>query len=547
MFTKRLLYEPSRLAVVFLLCFVTVSAEDGFNREICYRKVNSMLENGTLSINDTIFYQGHGQSSMSTPENPILTLDGCYEMCGSKFGWNKDIGPRLSTWLIPVFLLLSNMEVSPLDKRRYLMILHLLGDPIDSLWSLLTKLEAWSRCHHLAQKLCRSREDIRVRNVATVLGGIEDLVGFYDDPAAVFTKIQIQSKVRGDEFKRLTARAALQLADSRTDERLRTMLATTLYVYQIISAFVSTIGGGNITPPGGRIGVTMFMTWIIPSILLSNAIGGFTSRRTCYNVLEIFIEETTGQQDAWFVLQQAAPSLRRHRTVHDYLDTLAWSGAIYSYRPLKTIAFTSCRRDSSHELLLFLAALPIITSSVIASIILWNTPPIAINCRNILIFVMAGLMLVSTLFTSVSTVFFKGSRHWYVMLMKDAVLAIPSIILVFLACVGRFNSCWCWSGVFSLGARARIPLNATPDFVKYNKTIYPILVGICLTLQILAFVVMMWVGWKGWNIMRWSEEEKKEEWRASRRPIDVSELSIMSSMKSATMIRIKDVHGIDTE
>ncbi|KAH7356054.1 hypothetical protein BKA66DRAFT_515683 [Pyrenochaeta sp. MPI-SDFR-AT-0127] len=350
---------------------------------------------------------------MSTPENPILTLAGCNEMCGSKFGWNRDIGPRLSTWLIPVFLLLSNMEVSPLDKRRYLMILHLLGDPIDSLWSLLTKLESWSRCHHLAHNLCRSRDKIKSRNVATVLGGIEELVGFYDDPAAVFIKIKLQSRVTREEFQYLTSRAAQQLADSRTDERLRTIFATTLYIYQLISAFVTTIGGGNTSPPGGRIGMTMFMTWIIPSILLSNAIGGFTSRRICYNILETYVEDTTGQKDVWSLLQEAAPSLQRHRTVHDYLDTLAWSGAIYSYRPSKTIVFSSGRRDSGHKLLLFLAAVPVITSSTVATVILWNTPPIGINCRNIFIFVMTGLVFLSTLFTRVSAFFFKGSQHWW--------------------------------------------------------------------------------------------------------------------------------------
>jgi hypothetical protein len=503
--------------VVLFLLF-TVATGESFNREKCHRKVQWMLQEGQLTANDTSFYRDDGGTIHSTPERPILTLEKCNTICGADFGWYVDIGPRLSTWLIPIFLLLCNMEVSPLDKRRYLMILHLLGDPIDSLWSLLSKLEAWSRCYHLAVKLSSSTDESQVRNVATVLGGFEDLVGFHDDPEEVYLKIKALSRTE-EYFDFLVSRAAQQLADSRTDDRLRTLLATALYIYQLISAFVTTVGGGSTSPPGGRIGITMFMTWIVPSILLSNAIGGFTSRRTCYSILEMLVQDVADQRDVWRTFQQAAPSLDDYSSVHEYFDNLAWSGAVYSYRPKKKLGFGSGAHDIRPWVLLLLATVPIVTSSLVASLILWNTPPIGINCRNILIFVITGLVFLSTLFTQVSSSFFSGSRHWHIMLVKDALLAVPSVILIFLACAGRFNSCWCWSGVFSLGAKARIPLNAVPEFAAYNKTTYPILVAVCLTIQCITFIVMIWIGWRGWNMMRWSEEEKKVGWRVSRRPM----------------------------
>jgi hypothetical protein len=507
------------LSFILVLLFFMGANGEGFNRERCYAKVQSMLSEGLLAANDTAFYRDDGGTIHSKPERPVLTLNKCNSICGAEYGWYVDIGPRLSTWLIPVFLLLSNMEVSPLDKRRYLMIIHLLGDPIDSLWSLLSKLEAWSRCHHLAVKLCDPADKVQVRNVATVLGGFEDLVGFYDNPDEVFMKLKSWSIAEGQHFDLLVSRASQQLADSRTDERLRTLLATALYVYQLVSAFVTTVGGGSTSPPGGRIGITMFMTWIVPSILVSNAIGGFTSRRTCYSILEGFVQDATNRRDAWHILQQAAPSLKYYQSVHDYFDSLAWSGAVYSYRPKKVLAFTSGSRDISPSLLLFLAIVPVATSSLIASLILWNTPPIGINCRNILIFVITALVFLSALCTQVSSSFLSGARHWHIMLVKHSLLAIPSVVLIFLACAGRFNSCWCWSGVFSLGAKARVPLNATPEFAAYDKTTYPILVAVCLTIQCATSVGMIWVGWRGWNLMRWSEEEKKAGWGASRGPV----------------------------
>lgn len=173
-------------ALLFLLIAILVSSVDaGFDRDVCYADVLNMLKDGSLPTNDTVFYRDELGRVRSELDNPILTLSGCNSLCGSKFGWYHDSGPRLSTWLIPVVLLLSNVEVSPLDKRRYLMLVHLLGDPIDSFWSMLLKMEAWGRCYDLAEKVIHSLDRRRIRNLATVLGGMEELVGFHASPLTV--------------------------------------------------------------------------------------------------------------------------------------------------------------------------------------------------------------------------------------------------------------------------------------------------------------------------------------------------------------------------
>lgn len=490
--------------------------DNRFNRERCYARVVQYLQDGVLAANDTFFY--HDNTGFhSSLERPVLNLKGCNELCGRKFGWYVDIGPRLSTWLIPVFLLLSNMEVSPLDKRRYLMIVHLLGDPIDSLWSMLTKLEAWSRCHHLAVELCESKDEAEIRQIATFLGGFEELVGFSENPVKMYSRIRNRSRINQAAFQKSVCGTAQRLADSRSDERLRTLFATLLYFYQVLAAFVTIVGGGNSSPPGGRIGLTMFMTWIVPSILISNAMGGYMSRRTCYDIMETFVEEVTGKSNGWHTLQQVAPSLRHYGSAHDHMANLAWSGAIYTYRPSKRIPFRAKSHNRGPWTLFLLAAAPVVISSIISSVILWDTPPIGINCRNVLIFVITGFVFLSVAFTHISAYFISCRRHWHIVLIKDTLIAVPAVVLIFMACAGRFNTCWCWSGGFSLGAQARVILNAAPDFIKYNKKTYPILVSVCLLIQCLAFVVMMWLGWRGWNVMRWSEKQKMEGWSMAKR------------------------------
>ena len=254
----------------------------------------------------------------------------------------------------------------------------------------------------------------------------------------------------------------------------------------------------------------------------SDAIGGYTSIRTCYSIIEDFVKDVTGDADLWSQLRETAPGLRSHGSLEEYFDSLTWEGAIYTYRPVETISFKSGYKDRNKWLLLALAVSPIIVSSVFVSVIIWNTPPIAISCRNFMIWVIVILFFLSALLTWFiarlnQNNFMLGRTQWYITLVKDALIGIPSVALIFLATAGVFNSCWCWSGVYSLGKAARVPLNPVPEFLLWNRTTYPALVGACLFFQILVFVAMMKVSWAGWEIMRWSEKEKREEWNRFQR------------------------------
>jgi hypothetical protein len=112
------------------------------DRNVCYDLTLNLINNGTLLPDDEVFFRDDGGHPMFHPDNLTLTLPGCRKLCGPKHGWYTDIGPRLSVWLFPIFLLITNIDLSPLDKRRFLAIFHFLGDPIDSFWSLIHKIDA---------------------------------------------------------------------------------------------------------------------------------------------------------------------------------------------------------------------------------------------------------------------------------------------------------------------------------------------------------------------------------------------------------------------
>lgn len=482
-----------------------------WNRQICNNTIVTMLQNGTLNSTDnTTFYTNDTGFIMSNPDYPVLTLDGCERFCGAKKDWYPDAGPRLNTWLIPVVLLIANMEVSPLDKRRYWMVVHLLGDPVDSLWSLLSKVEAWSRCYNLARfdyrRGIRSTPKVSdVQILATVLAGIEELLGPQVNPLSVFDTLIPQNARESLSIQ--VSKTAFKLADSRTDELIRTLFAVALYLYQVIAAFFSVLGGGNTSPPGGRIGTAMFITWLVPIILLSNAVGGFTSRTSCFDTMRDLCAEVPARPH-----QLESLLTQRISQSAEYLESQSYSGSIYTFIHDKRISFSGRSHDHSQFHLLLVALAPLINASVFGSIIILNTPPGGLNCRNIMVIVMTLLWLLSTLLTwCISRAeSLEPKDRWYLILAKDTIIAIPSLLIIFLSSAGVFNSCRCWSGIYSLGAKAHIPLN-TNAFFDYNDThLYPILVIVCLGMQFAIFGYIIFIGRRGLRTMRWTGEEKRD-------------------------------------
>lgn len=486
---------------------------EAWDRRICFADVQNGLINGSISRNDEkIFFRNRTGELESSIDNPTLTLYGCEKICGSRRDWYPDAGPRLNTWLLPVVLLIANMEVSPLDKRRYLMVIHLMGDPIHSLWSMLAKLDAWDRIY--ASAVVRKDLDVwrgggvgGVKIVATVLAGMEEIIGTRSDvePLELFNSLIKPNKPQELLVVSLVQKTAFRLADSRSDEIIRTFFAVLLYIWQLVAAFITTLGGGNTSPPGGRIGTAMFITWLVPAILLSNAIGGFHSRTACFQIMADFDREARNYQS----LDPPNEEFIQLLDKNSYLDDQNWSGAVYSYRQPKTSKLNGGDNGWRDLRLLLLAFAPILVSAIFGSAIIWETPPQALNCRNLMLIAMTIVWVFSSLITWGLSRRFSSKRAWVLVMIKDAIIAIFSLLMISLSSAGLYNSCSCWSGRFSLGARAHIPLNTDGFFAYDDSHLYRYLVGVCIGLQIAIFGCMIVVNRKGFAVMRWNESEKR--------------------------------------
>jgi len=120
--------------------------------------------------------------------------------------------------------------------------------------------------------------------------------------------------------------------------------------------------------------------------------------------------------------------------------------------------------------------------------------------------------------------FATGRYHWYLTLIKDTVVAIPSLTLIFLMCSGFFNSCYCWSSVWSRGRReAYIALDPDKDRKHNAETIYPALVWACLGFQACVFLVAMRMSKRGRGMMRKDEKTKMRDFWSVHRGVEGEE------------------------
>lgn len=131
---------------------------------------------------------------------------------------------------------------------------------------------------------------------------IQELPGPESDPRALCERILHESTMDGNDPTRprlhhLCREIANELSNSSTNELPRTWLAILNYVWTVVAAFEEAIGGKSSSQPGGRIGTAMFLSWLIPMLLLSNTVGCFTSRRTMVRILARFVKLSREGED----------------------------------------------------------------------------------------------------------------------------------------------------------------------------------------------------------------------------------------------------------
>ncbi|KAK4221322.1 hypothetical protein QBC38DRAFT_492304 [Podospora fimiseda] len=509
-----------------------------FDHDGCRERIEGLFNQGILSnqsttVLDFMFPLNATGGHRMGHDDMVVAFPACQAVCGVR-GWYIDKGPRLMVWVLPILLLVSNIELSPIDKRRLVTIAQSGGDPVDCTWSLLAKLDSRKRIYGIAQDYLDERIDRRdligrpwnilvdrARVVATVLSGLEDI--FSAELERDFDSVQVLRQFMEDfgasstdrEIQNLWKKTALDLVDSRTDDILRAILALFVYVLGLCSAFIADIGGSSQTIPGGIIGVSLSLSFLIPLVILSNGVGVYTSRRRPLEIMICFVHN---------VNQHLQPQHRLHPRLcgepwEQYFNRLYWNGGVDTFRPWKTHG-PGLARNLVHPLI---AALPVTAGFVGAFIILSNAAEQGFSCRHIVLVTMYVAWVLSAIFSNGGYRCLEALRfgrpnnrrgaHWYICLVKDTCLASASLVFIFFSAAGYFNSCTCWSRKLFVGwekATVFLPIN---DVYRLNyRGLFPGTVAGVIIFQLAFSFGMLWWFGDGFRVLRWSEKKRQMVW-----------------------------------
>jgi hypothetical protein len=463
------------LLLLVLLAFL-IASTTAVDLKTCLRNTKDRVKNRTLALDDEIFYWDNGAPELPMFSNGTigedavdklqygLTIAGCESTCpgGSSINLYSDLWPRLLSWLVPVLLLIGNVHIPRVGRaNRFFVILHFVGDPIDSMWSLSTKAEVWNRFYRIAFRCTPPgpRREHMARALAAMFASFEELTGDMERVETELHDIMTESGTRlsGHDLDYILMETADELVDSRSNEVLRTSLVILNYLWAVLAALIPEIGGVQSSQPGGRIGTAMFVSWLVPTVLLSNTISGFTSRRTCLRIMERYYRTLKGHsrdahffpksprlmsQSTWVLAKAKAPAAILPD--EDFIDSQPWNGAVYSYRPQKRLISSGSKEDKTPRFLLLLAIAPIAISSVVAFVIIYFTPTIGLGCRTMWVMGLAGGLLLSPVITWAISKVAKGKFAWYATIAKDFVVASGLIAIIILSSIGMFNTCFCW-------------------------------------------------------------------------------------------------------
>ncbi|KAK0652446.1 hypothetical protein B0T16DRAFT_454812 [Cercophora newfieldiana] len=544
-----------------------------FERDDCQVFTTSLIKRGILSGREAALFVTNVATGLplSSPTDMTVTLEGCEALCGPPTFY-IDAGPRFMTWVLPITLLLSNIELSPTDKRRYSTLIEVLGNPAGSIWSLTHKLQTWNRLYYFAEdfvfeqdgirprgalhntarraryavlrmaniiqrswhskirrrqftesktlKSARKNEEtilqqeMKVRVIATVLAGFEELLGAAATEAFFNT---IMSELWNEDQHIHWVSAAGELAGGRTDEFFRTLLAVAIYMLQVASAFVKGVGGEPQTPPGGVIASGVFLSYLVPTAVLSNCIGAFTDRRTCLRIISKLVEVTAPDD-----IHDRPPipdrDLCEATSWEDYFHQFHFRGGNPTYRPFKISNLNGTWAVFKTVLTAIWSICPVLAGFAGAYPILIYALPTGFSCRHIWLLLIFTLWIASLIFSISLHIMQWGpeSRRWQAILAKDFIIGTGALVVIVLSAVGAFNSCSCWGRALWV-SKVVIPLITTGFYKEQGQTIFPWIVTPVLVFQLLFCAVVIFANRRGVYVMRWNEEPRRRVWEEEQK------------------------------
>jgi hypothetical protein len=259
----------------FLALVLYSRAASAFSYSECQARVLSM----NVTDEQLIYF------SMNPTRPWQLTLFGCEQLCGNGVNLSsvKQISSRFYLWILPTIILIAHFHFSSLSGwNTSAVAVHLLGDPIDSIWSMLTRQEVNRRLRRGAVKLGKrlssssSQEagNTRIGAIAAIWATYEEL-GWQDASGHTTESLENRKEPLSEVEIYYILRASHRLTVNHSASQLGTTFAILGMVGALVASYVDTWTQRTEYNESHSISIMPMLFVYIAIVKISGNIGGF--------------------------------------------------------------------------------------------------------------------------------------------------------------------------------------------------------------------------------------------------------------------------------
>lgn len=380
----------------------------------------------------------------------LLTYKACIQLNSKGNAWvpfaKSDVRQRFLLWKAPLIQLIAQMQLPPLGwKSNLFVILHLIGDPLDTVWSLSHKIFL---CHTRGAKWSGDR-DWKALGMITISfeeWGEGDqtekaLLQVFRAGGTYQANAQVQncadnpplSQDQQENIRKACRDAAQSLSADRSTSFVPVTASVGVFFGTLAAAFDKDSSGvvsikNGISPY--YIAHTALYFGILPAILLSAIVGVSQDRDSIPHIFKQLHLNTRGHVQ----LKQGLEAWKR-----------ITSGGIYSWQPRKWQSLGSGEECWSQRLIAFLSLSSILSGTIIAVYIAYSAPPTGFGCREIAIISTCWLWIFSAAFDIWAERVTWAENCYTLVFLKDSLCSLGIVLYNIYVYLGMYNRCSCWT------------------------------------------------------------------------------------------------------
>ena len=414
-----------------------------------------------------------------------------------------DIWARLTTWKFPLFQLVAIFPRPPLSLAAEAFVLvHLLGDPIGTLTSLLLKVASCqSRANYWKEKLQGDLSELLEEDVAgarytwhdRIWKRLANIVDSYDEwgqdigneaREALYTALSPENGRSLEERRHFLDRCQLTakaLAADRATKFLPIVVAQSFFIGTIGMAFGRTPTASSGSTPQTFINIethsiafSALYFWILPAVFLGSVMGVSQTEEAIPRILERFRAEISRDFADWNIqLPNEHFSDRQRRE---------FSGGLYSWLPRTVSRSSAPRHTRSAYMAVALLVWGLCTFTAV--FISYRVPPLGFGCRSIAELSLATIWLFSAALNYIP--FADPQRAFRFAFFKDFVSMGLTLSGIVATQVGVMNRCSCYTQLGTTGL-ALPEITSVANFLFRGIAVeYPLEAFACIAVQLVV-------------------------------------------------------------